>query len=184
LFAASHGRDGLASLWPGLYTAAQSAEQPSEEFVAVSEGDDFGWPYCFHDNALGRKVLAPEYGGDGKTVGRCESAGLPVIGFPGHWGPDGLLFYRGTMFPSRYRDGVFIAFHGSWNRSPMPQAGYRVSFVPRTATGLGPAYETFADGFAGAISIPGARGTGPSGWRSGPTGHSLSPTISGDGSGG
>jgi len=170
LFAASHGRDGLASLWPRLYTAAQSAEQPSEEFVAVSKGDDFGWPYCFHDNALGRKVLAPEYGGDGKTVGRCGSAGLPVIGFPGHWGPDGLLFYRGTMFPSRYRDGVFIAFHGSWNRSPMPQAGYRVSFVPRTATGLGPAYETFADGFAGGNLDPGGARHRPVGLAVGPDG--------------
>jgi glucose/arabinose dehydrogenase len=170
LFAASHGRDGLATLWPGLYTAAESAEQPSEEFVAVRKGDDFGWPYCFHDNALNRKVLAPEYGGDGKSAGRCAGAAVPVIGFPGHWGPDGLLFYRGSMFPDRYSHGAFIAFHGSWNRAPMPQAGYKVVFVPRTTAGLGPAYETFADGFAGGTLDPGGAAHRPVGLAVGPDG--------------
>jgi glucose/arabinose dehydrogenase len=170
LYAASHGRDGLASLWPALYTAAQSAEQPSEEFVAVKKGDDFGWPYCFHDNALGRKVLAPEYGGDGKSAGRCAAAAIPAIGFPGHWGPDGLLFYWGIMFPERYRGGAFIAFHGSWNRAPMPQAGYKVVFVPRGATGFGPAYETFADGFAGGNLDPGGAVHRPVGLAQGPDG--------------
>ena len=155
LFAASHGRDGLATLFPALYTAAQSAEQPSEELVEVDQGDDFGWPYCLHDNALGRKVLAPEYGGDGKTPGRCAAAKPPVIGFPGHWGPDGLLFLGGAALPARYRGGALIAFHGSWNRAPLPQAGYKVVFVPRAGGRLGPAYETFADGFAGGRLDPG-----------------------------
>jgi glucose/arabinose dehydrogenase len=170
LYAASHGRDGLAALWPRLYTAAQSAEQPSEEFVEVSRGDDFGWPYCFHDNALGRKVLSPEYGGDGTTPGRCAGAKAPAIGFPGHWGPDDLLFYTGTMLPARYRGGAFIAFHGSWNRAPMPQAGYKVVFVPRTAGRLGPAYETFADGFAGGNLDPGGAAHRPAGLAQGPEG--------------
>ncbi len=152
------------------YTAEQSAEQPSEEFVAVRKGDDFGWPYCFHDNALNRKVLAPEYGGDGKSIGRCAGARMPVIGFPGHWGPDGLLFYQSTMFPDRYRGGAFIAFHGSWNRAPMPQAGYRVVFVPRTAAGLAHAYETFADGFAAGILDPGGAVHRPVGLAQGPDG--------------
>jgi glucose/arabinose dehydrogenase len=155
LFAVSHGRDGLASIWPQLYTSAQSAEQPSEEFVAAAKGDDFGWPYCFHDNALGKKVLAPEYGGDGHSAGRCSAAKEPVIGFPGHWGPDGLLFLNSTTLPEKYRGGALIAFHGSWNRAPLPQAGYKVVFVPRTGRGFGPAYETFADGFAGGRLDPG-----------------------------
>ena len=170
LYAASHGRDGLASLWPALYTALQSAEQPSEEFVQVDMGDDFGWPYCFHDNALGRKVLAPEYGGDGKTAGRCAAAKPPLIGFPGHWGPDDLVFYTGTMFPARYRGGAFIAFHGSWNRAPLPQAGYRVVFVSRGPGGFGPAYETFADGFAGGRLDPGDATWRPAGLAQGPDG--------------
>jgi glucose/arabinose dehydrogenase len=170
LFAVSHGRDGLATLWPQLYSSAQSAEQPSEEFVEVSRGDDFGWPYCFHDNALGRKVLAPEYGGDGRAVGRCAAAKAPVIGFPGHWGPDGLLFLRGAKLPARYRGGALIAFHGSWNRAPMPQAGYKVVFVPRTGASFGPAYETFADGFAGRRLDPGDAVHRPVGLAEGPDG--------------
>ena len=155
LYAASHGRDGLATLWPQFYSAAQSAEQPSEEFVEVERGDDFGWPYCFHDNALGRKVLAPEYGGDGRNTGRCSAAKPPLIGFPGHWGPDGLLLLQGSKLPAKYRGGALIAFHGSWNRAPMPQAGYKVVFVPRAAVGFGPAYETFANGFAAGRLDPG-----------------------------
>ena len=155
LFAASHGRDGLATLWPKLYTAKQSAEQPSEEFAVIARGDDFGWPYCFHDNSLGHKVLAPEYGGDGHSVGRCATAKGPLIGFPGHWGPDGLLFLRGDSLPPKFRGAALIAFHGSWNRAPEPQAGYKVVLVPRTGSSFGPAYETFADGFAGGHLDPG-----------------------------
>ena len=170
LFAASHGRDGLATLWPGLYTPAQSAEQPSEEFLQVDRGDDFGWPYCFHDNSLGRKVLAPEYGGDGKTAGRCAAAEEPVIGFPGHWGPNGLLFLTGSGLPEKYRAGALIAFHGSWNRDPLPQAGYKVVFVPRTGAGWGPSYQTFADGFAGRRRDPGGAEHRPVGLAEGPDG--------------
>jgi glucose/arabinose dehydrogenase len=155
LYAASHGRDGLAQLYPRLYSAEQSAEQPSEEFVQVDQGDDFGWPYCLHDNSLGKKVLAPEYGGDGHTAGRCAKTKEPLMGFPGHWGPDGLLFLNGAKLPAKYRLGALIAFHGSWNRAPRPQAGYKVVFVPRNGRSFGTAYETFADGFAGGRLDPG-----------------------------
>ena len=82
----------------------------------------------------------------------------------------GLLFYRGTMFPERYRGGAFIAFHGSWNRAPMPQAGYKVVFVPRGAPGFGPAYETFAAGFAGGNLDPGGAVHRPVGLGQGPDG--------------
>jgi glucose/arabinose dehydrogenase len=60
-----------------------------------------------------------------------------------------LLFYHGTAFPERYRNGAFIAFHGSWNRAPEPQAGYRVVFQPMTGGAASGEYETFANGFAG-----------------------------------
>jgi glucose/arabinose dehydrogenase len=136
----------------------------------VDQGDDFGWPYCFHDNSLGKKVLAPEYGGDGKNVGRCASMKQPIIGFPGHWGPDGLLFLAGTSLPEQYRGAALIAFHGSWNRSPLPQAGYKVVLVRRTSAGFGAAYETFADGFAGGRYDPGSAVYRPVGLAEAPDG--------------
>ncbi len=149
LWATQHGRDQLGQNWPKLFTLEQSAERPSEELLRVNEGDDFGWPYCYHDGALGHLVLAPEYGGDGKQAGVCARKEEPAVAFPAHWAPDGLAFYAGTQFPARYAGGAFIAFHGSWNRAPLPQAGFRVVFVPFKdgAPAGGGAYETFADGF-------------------------------------
>ncbi len=147
LYATQHGRDQLGQNWSKLFTVEQSAEKPSEEFFKLSEGDDYGWPYCYHDAELGHLVLAPEYGGDGKQVGRCTDKKEPLVVFPAHWAPDGLTFYSGTQFPARYRAGAFVAFHGSWNRAPLPQAGYRVVFVPfKDGKPVG-TYETFADGF-------------------------------------
>ena len=111
LYALSHGRDRLLQNFPQLYDARASADLPSEEFARIERGDDWGWPYCYHDWKQGRKVLAPEYGGNGQTVGRCAAASQPLIGFPGHWAPNALLLYSGSGFPARYRGGAFIAFH-------------------------------------------------------------------------
>ncbi len=149
LYATSHGRDGLFQIWRQYYTAEKSAETPSEEFMRVERGDDYGWPYCYHDRQLAAKMLAPEYGGDGKKIERCASMKVPLIGFPGHWGPNALAFYTGTMFPQRYRGGAFIAFHGSWNRLPLGEQGYNVVFAPFTNGRPTGAFEMFADGFAG-----------------------------------
>jgi len=147
LYATQHGRDQLGQNWSKLFTIEQSAEKPSEELFELTEGADFGWPYCYHDAELGHLVLAPEYGGDGKQVGRCKDKQEPLVAFPGHWAPNGLTFYTGTQFPECFRGGAFIAFHGSWNRAPLPQAGYRVVFVPfKDGKPVG-TYETFADGF-------------------------------------
>jgi len=142
LFAATHGRDQLGDNWG--YSDRLNAELPAEELVQVERGDDFGWPYCYFDQLQGRKVLAPEYGGDGKTVGRCAAAKQPLIGFPGHWAPMALAFYPGSRFPAAYRGGLFIAFHGSWNRAPLPQEGYRVVFVPFAGNRPAGGYSTFA----------------------------------------
>lgn len=171
LYGVQHGRDQLSQLWPDLYTEEESAELPAEEFVEIDAGDDFGWPYCYYDWQTDRKVLAPEYGGDGEIVGRCEDKEDPVIAFPGHWAPNGLVFYTGAdLFPERYHDGAFIAFHGSWNRAPLPQQGYNVVFVPfRNGSPTGE-YETFADGFAGGERSPGAARHRPSGVAVGPDG--------------
>lgn len=153
LYVVMHGRDNLHSLFPNVFTAWQNAVLPSEEFIRVTEGADFGWPYCYYDNIKGKKFLAPEYGGDGKMVGRCADMDLPVMGFPGHWAPNGLMFYRGDQFPERYRNGAFIAFHGSTNRAPYPQAGYFVGFVPFKNGKPTGEWEVFADGFAGVDTI-------------------------------
>lgn len=149
LYATQHGRDRLSE-WPKLFDTLYNAENPAEELVQVRRGDNFGWPYCYFSSAEQKLVTAPEYGGDGKQDRRCRNATAPVAWYPAHWAPMSLLFYTGTLFPARYRDGVFIAFHGSWNRRPLPQAGFRVIFQPlhrgRVTSGRP---ETFADGFAG-----------------------------------
>ncbi|HYF39104.1 MAG TPA: PQQ-dependent sugar dehydrogenase [Gemmatimonadales bacterium] len=170
LYATQHGRDQLAQNWPKLYNWKQSAELPSEELIRVERGGDYGWPYCYHDPTLNKLVLAPEYGGDGKKVGECAEKRGPVAAFPAHWAPNALVFYTGTTFPEQYRGGTFIAFHGSWNRSPEPQAGYNVVFQPM-ANGkpTGP-YQVFADGFAGRQKEPGMATHRPAGLAVGPDG--------------
>lgn len=149
LYATQHGRDQLHDNWPALFSEQKSAENPGEEFFAVDRGDDLGWPYCFYDVDQNRLVLAPEYGGKGSDVGRCAQKKAPLLAFPGHWAPESLVFYAGGEFPARYRGGAFIAFHGSWNRAPLPQAGFLVAFVPMAGGRPSGRYETFANGFAG-----------------------------------
>ena len=153
LYVAQHGRDQLNTLWPDLYTIEENAELPAEEVFRLSEGANAGWPYCYYDQRQGKKVLAPEYGGDGEEVGRCSDYLDPVTAFPGHWAPNDLLFYTGNQFPEEYLNGAFIAFHGSWNRAPLPQQGYNVAFIPFENGDLSSSYEIFADGFIGEESI-------------------------------
>jgi glucose/arabinose dehydrogenase len=163
LFAAPHGRDQLTQNWG--FSERDGADLPAEEFVLVEPGDDFGWPYCYHDWRQGKKVLAPEYGGDGQSIGRCADRKAPLIGFPGHWAPMAIAFYAGSQFPARYRGGAFVAFRGSWNRAPLPQEGYRVVFVPFGASGTPTGtYETFATSTKGPTALrPAGLGVGPDG---------------------
>jgi glucose/arabinose dehydrogenase len=149
LYVVQHGRDQLHSLWPDLFTEEQNAELPAEEFLLVEKGDDFGWPYGYYDPIQGKRVLAPEYGGDGVKVGPCEQFEDPILAFPAHWAPNDLMFYEGTQFPEKYRGGAFIAFHGSWNRAPLPQKGFKVVFVPFEGKLPQGKWDIFADGFAG-----------------------------------
>ena len=149
LYGASHGRDDLARLFPALYTPQQNAEKPAEELFFIEEGKDYGWPECMYDPDLRQKVLTPEYGGDGRATGRCGEVGQPLVGFPAHYAPNALAVYRGTQFPAQYRGGMFIAFHGSWNRAPMPQEGYNVVFQPLDNGRPSGQWTVFAEGFRG-----------------------------------
>ena len=153
LYVVMHGRDDLLRLWADRYSPWQSALLPSEEFLKVTQGADFGWPYCYYDQMKGQKVLAPEYGGDGSTVGRCTDCDDPEMGFPGHWAPNDLFFYTGDQFPKRYQQGAFVAFHGSTNRAPYPQSGYFIGFIPFVDGAPTGEFEVFADGFAGVDPI-------------------------------
>jgi glucose/arabinose dehydrogenase len=172
LYVMQHGRDQLSQLYPNLYTDEQSAELPGEEFFRLKKGSDCGWPYCFYDGLQKKKVLGPEYGGDGKKQGRCEDKEQPIMAFPGHWAPNALLFYTGKLFPDRYKNGAFIAFHGSWNRAPLKQAGYCVVFVPMKNGKPAGNYEIFASGFTGreSLSGPGQARYRPCGLAQGPDG--------------
>ncbi len=173
LFVTQHGRDQLYQNWPRYFTAEQSAELPAEEQLELVQGADYGWPECYYDQIQGKLVLAPEYGGNGKTVGLCAQRKGPVAAFPGHWAPNDLAIYLGNKFPAGYRGGAFIAFEGSWNRAPLPQAGYNVTFQPlKDGKASGP-YVVFADGFAGAHKEPGRAAHRPTGLAVTPDGALL-----------
>jgi glucose/arabinose dehydrogenase/mono/diheme cytochrome c family protein len=171
LFVTQHGRDQLFQNWPSLYTAEQSAGLPAEELLLLAPGADYGWPECYYDGLQKKLVLAPEYGGDGgKAVGVCAQRRGPVAAFPGHWAPNDLAIYHGSKFPPDYRGGAFIAFHGSWNRAPLPQEGYNVVFQPLADGRASGSFVVFADGFAGADKDPGRAAFRPTGLAEGPDG--------------
>jgi glucose/arabinose dehydrogenase/mono/diheme cytochrome c family protein len=153
LFIVQHGRDEMHRTWPEKYSIWQSALLPSEEFLKIKEGANVGWPYYYYDQMQGKKLLNPEYGGDGKLAGKGNEYEQPLIGFPGHWAPNDILFYTGNQFPEHYKQGAFITFHGSTIRAPYSQSGYFVAFVPfKNGQPSGP-WEVFADGFSGMDTI-------------------------------
>lgn len=157
LYALQHGRDQLNQFWPDLYTVDEGVNLPAEEFFVVNDGSDFGWPYCYYDQDQKKKLLNPEYGGDGKKTERCAGKDQPILAFPGHIAPNDLIFHTGRGFPDKYKNGAFIAFHGSWNRAPREQKGFLVAFVPFNGDKPSGDWEIFADKFAGqgAIKSPG-----------------------------
>lgn len=171
LYAVGNGIDNFHTIFPNVYSAWQAAVLPAETLLKVTEGSDFGWPYAYYDQMLEKNVVQPGYGGDGKKTEGAEKFDRPVIGFPGHWAPMDVLFYQGNQFPERYKNGAFVAFHGSSDRSPYPQAGYIVCFVP-FENGKAKTWEVFADGFTGldtvvntsdAVYRPMGLATGPDG---------------------
>ncbi len=170
VFVTQHGRDQLHANWPDVYKPDQEATLPSEELLLLKEKGDYGWPECYHDPFVSKLMLAPEYGGDGKTIGACANKIGAVAAFPAHWAPNAMVRYDQKQFPARYREGVFIAFHGSWDRSPYSQGGYNVIFQPLAGDRATGQCEVFADGFAGAEETPAKAAHRPSGLAVGPDG--------------
>jgi len=111
-------------------------EQPPDELNHVAKpGQHFGFPFCHGDG-----IKDPEHNG-GKA---CAEFTAPDRLLGPHVAAIGMRFYTGSMFPAQYRNSVFIAEHGSWNRSK--PIGYRVSFV-KIEDGKAVSYEPFAAGW-------------------------------------
>jgi glucose/arabinose dehydrogenase len=99
-------------------------------------GMDFGFPYCH-----GGDTPDPEFGKDHP----CSAFTPPVVKLGAHVASLGMRFYNGSMFPAAYRDNIFIAEHGSWNRSK--KVGYRVVRVITNPDGSNARQEVFAEGW-------------------------------------
>ncbi|HEY7944407.1 MAG TPA: PQQ-dependent sugar dehydrogenase [Casimicrobiaceae bacterium] len=125
LWFTDNGRDNLGDDVP-----------PDELDHAVRSGDHFGYPYCHAGT-----VADPEFG----AKHPCSEFVPPARALGAHVAPLGMRFYTGTQFPTAYRDQVFIAEHGSWNRAH--KVGYRVSLVTLDARGRATDYRVFADGW-------------------------------------
>jgi glucose/arabinose dehydrogenase len=145
LFAMQHGRGPFDDKFPKYYTPKQSSELPAETMYELYQGADAGWPFVYYDQFQKKKILSPEYGGNGKKTVEGKYID-PVAAFPAHLAPNDLLFYTGRMFPERYKNGAFIVFH---NQSPQLKKGYLVAFVPFKNGKPSGDWEIFADNFAG-----------------------------------
>jgi glucose/arabinose dehydrogenase len=143
LFILQHGRGDLHNLFPELYTAEQDGRLPAETMYEVRKGANGGWPYEYYDQFQHKKILSPEYGGDGKKAGTHKAVN-PLVTFPAHLAPNALLFYTGNKFPAKYKNGAFIAFHG---KSPELQKGWLVAFVPFANGKPAGKWQIFADNF-------------------------------------
>ncbi len=107
---------------------------PPEYVSVVRDGDHFGWPFCH----VG--VPDPDYG----YLGSCDIVRAPSVLLPAHSAPLGIAFYTGQQFPAEYHGDLFVAMHGSWNRS-YPQ-GYKVVRIPLASGVPGPVSD-FATGW-------------------------------------
>ena len=111
---------------------------PGELNRAPEAGLHFGFPFCH-----GTGIVEPDAAL--AALGECGATVAPVQELGAHVAPLGIEIYAGEMFPAEYRHQVFIAEHGSWNRSE--KIGYRVSLVRLDAAGNSEGYEVFASGW-------------------------------------
>lgn len=108
---------------------------PDELNRATSKGQHFGYPYCH-----GGTIKDPNFG----AKRPCSAFVAPAQNLGAHVAALGMRFYTGKMFPNEYKNQIFIAEHGSWNRSE--KSGYKISLV-RQKDGKATSYETFAEGW-------------------------------------
>ncbi len=125
LWFTDNGRDNLGDDIP-----------PGELNHATAAGQHFGFPYCHGGHIPDRRY--------GRKRG-CEEFTPPAQALGPHVAPLGMTFYTGDMFPAEYRNQIFIAEHGSWNRSR--KIGYRIMLVRLDDAGRAIAYEPFAEGW-------------------------------------
>jgi glucose/arabinose dehydrogenase len=131
-------RPGTTDLWATVNGRDWLGEdRPAEYVTRIEEGGFYGWPYC-HWAATGL-VPDPDLGrGD-----HCKAVRRPSVLYQAHTAPLGLAFYTGARFPAEYHGDLFVALHGSWNRS-VP-VGYKVIRV--RLGGATPVVEDFATGW-------------------------------------
>lgn len=129
LWGMDHGSD-----WRG-------GDTPPEELNAITQGADYGWPYCYGDRNVDPVIQDPP---EGTKAAYCASTTGPVLSTQAHNAPIGMTFYTGTSFPSEYQGNAFIAMHGSWNR--VPATGYKVVRLVFDA-GTPQRFEDFVTGF-------------------------------------
>ena len=111
-----------------LWTAVNERDELGNDLVpdymtSVRENGFYGWPYSYFGRHVDKRVRDSD-----RRPDLVERAIVPDYALGAHTASLGLTFYEGTSFPARYKDGVFVGQHGSWNRKP--QAGYKVIFVP------------------------------------------------------
>jgi hypothetical protein len=112
-------------------------DAPPDELNRVTQaGQHFGYPYCH-----GGTIADPEVGGQRA----CSEFVAPAQKLGPHVASLGMRFYTGAQFPTEYHNQVFIAEHGSWNRSQ--KTGYRVALVRLDGSGKAIAYQPFAEGW-------------------------------------
>ena len=153
LYAAMQGRNGAAHALDPSVPGTSGDNYIAEEMHRIDKGTDLGWPYTYYDVDQKKRVLAPEYGGDGKKAADGHYSD-PVVAFPGHASPLDIAFYDGRQFPRAYRGGAFVVFHGGLGPDLAEgHNGYDVKFVPFHVSGAkagkAGAPQDFIEGFAG-----------------------------------
>ena len=143
LYGIIHGRDAAHATFPDK-VSAEDDDNIADEMHRITRGTDFGWPYTYFDGVKKIRLIAPEYGGDGKTLAPAGVYSTPALTFQSRRpAPVDLVFYTGNKFPATYRGGAFVVLHGTQNKN-----GYHIVFVPFNRQGVAGAPVVFADGFA------------------------------------
>lgn len=115
---------GTSTLWTAVNERDELGDDLVPDYItSVKEGGFYGWPYSYFG-----QHLDPRFDKDEQKPDLVKSALIPDVAVGSHTSSLGLLFYKGNMFPEQYRNGAFVAQHGSWNRSHL--SGYKVVFVP------------------------------------------------------